>query len=215
MDKVKNIVFDFGGVVVTLDHNAAVEKFRQLGLANAEKQLDPYTQGGIFGELEMGAINAEQFIEKLSVLCGKKLTHQMCLEAWLAYRKEVPERNLKALRQLREEGYRLILLSNTNPFMMQWAMSNQFDGNGNSVNDYFDALYLSYKVGAMKPDSSFFRHMLMKENIMPYETLFVDDGPRNVAAASQLGINTYCPVNGIDWTEEIYRYINTEVYTAV
>ena len=215
MYKVKNIVFDFGGVVVTLDHKNAVRKFSQLGLADAEKQLDPYTQGGIFGELELGKINADQFISKLGKMCGKKLTYDMCLDAWLGYRKELPERNLRALRQLREEGYRLILLSNTNPFMMQWAQSKDFDGMGNSVDDYFDSLYLSYKMGAMKPDSAFFRRVLMNEGIMPFETLFVDDGPRNVAAASQLGINTYCPINGVDWTEEIYRYINAEVYTAV
>lgn len=215
MNKVKNIVFDFGGVVVTLDHKNAVRKFGQLGLADADKQLDPYTQGGIFGELESGKISANQFISELSKMCGRKLTFQMCLDAWLGYRKDLPERNLLTLRQLREEGYRLILLSNTNPFMMHWAQSTDFDGMGNSVEDYFDALYLSYKIGTMKPDPAFFRHVLMNERIMPYETLFVDDGPRNVAAASQLGINTYCPINGVDWTEEIYRYINAEVYTAV
>jgi len=29
-----------------------------------------------------------------------------------------------------------------------------------------------------------------------------------VAAASQLGIRTFCPVNGEDWTEEIYQYLS-------
>ena len=40
----------------------------------------------------------------------------------------------------------------------------------------------------------------------------MDDGPGNVAAASELGIATYCPVNGKDWTKEIYRYIDANSY---
>ncbi|MBO4659643.1 MAG: HAD family phosphatase [Prevotella sp.] len=207
-NKVKNIVFDFGGVVVTLDHNEAVRRFRKLGLKDADRQLDPYTQGGIFGELELGKIGEEEFISRLGELCHRKLSYDDCQYAWLGYRKEVPHRNLDALVRLREEGYRLILLSNTNPFMMKWAMSGDFDGQGHSVEHYFDATYLSYKLGMMKPNEMFFRMMLMSEQILPVDTLFLDDGPRNVAAASQLGISTYCPDNGHDWTKEIYQYIN-------
>ena len=100
----------------------------------------------------------------------------------------LPQRNLKALEKLRAEGYRLILLSNTNPFMMGWVMSSRFDGRGRSLATYMDACYVSYQCGMMKPDESFFRHVLMQEQILPQNTLFVDDGPRNVAAASQVGI---------------------------
>ena len=122
---IKNLVFDFGGVVVTLDHDEAVRRFRKLGLKDASQQLDPYTQGGIFGELELGRIGAEEFIDQLGALCHRKLSYEECQHAWLGYRKEVPQRNLDALVRLREEGYRLILLSNTNPFMMKWAMSGE------------------------------------------------------------------------------------------
>ncbi len=209
-NKVKNIVFDFGGVVVTLDHDEAVRRFAALGLENAAEQLNPYTQGGIFGELELGNISDEVFIEKLSQLCGRQLSYDECLHAWLGYRKELPQRNLDAIVRLREEGHRVILLSNTNPFMMKWALSNEFDGKGHSVEHYFDALYLSYRIGVMKPNETFFRTMLMMERMLPSDTLFVDDGPRNVAAASQLGIRTFCPENGEDWTKEIYNYINKD-----
>ena len=210
--KIKNIVFDFGGVIVTLDHEGAVEKFARLGLENASERLNPYTQGGIFGQLEEGIINAEEFVEKLSDICGKKLTHEQCLDAWLTYRKDVPKRNLDMLRQLREEGHRLILLSNTNPFMMEWAGSGEFDGMGHSVFHYFDSAYLSYKMGVMKPDPMIFRHILIEEQILPEDTLFIDDGPRNVAAASQLGINTFCPKNGSDWTKIIHQHLRAGAY---
>lgn len=200
---IKNIVFDLGGVIMTLDPAEALRRFKALGLSDAERYLDSYTQSGIFGNLEEGKITAENFRSKLSSLTGHELTFDECRHAWLGYRKDVPQRNLDLLKELRAKGYRLILLSNTNPFMMDWALSSEFDGKGSSLNDYFDALYLSYRLGIMKPAPDFFRQVLDNENILPEETLFVDDGPRNVEAAGKLGFITMCPDNGSDWTGEL------------
>ncbi len=200
---IKNIVFDLGGVIMTLDPAEALRRFKALGLSDAERYLDAYTQSGIFGNLEEGKITAEDFRSKLSSLTGHELTFDECKHAWLGYRKDVPQRNLDLLKELRAKDYRLILLSNTNPFMMDWALSSEFDGKGSSLNDYFDALYLSYRLGIMKPAPDFFRQVLDNENILPEETLFVDDGPRNVEAAGKLGFITMCPDNGSDWTGEL------------
>lgn len=200
---IKNIVFDLGGVIMTLDPAEALRRFKALGLSDAERYLDSYTQSGIFGNLEEGKITAEDFRSKLSSLTGHELTFDECKHAWLGYRKDVPQRNLDLLKELRAKDYRLILLSNTNPFMMDWALSSEFDGKGSSLNDYFDALYLSYRLGIMKPAPDFFRQVLDNENILPEETLFVDDGPRNVEAAGKLGLITMCPDNGSDWTGEL------------
>ncbi len=202
---IKNIVFDLGGVIMTIDQNEALRRFKELGLADAERHLDPYTQTGIFGDVEEGKITAEQFRVELGKLIGRELTFDECKHAWLGYRKEVPQRNLDLLKKLRKDGYRLILLSNTNPFMMDWGLSNEFDGNGLSLKDYFDSLYLSFKIGVMKPNPAFFKHVLENEKINPAESIFVDDGKRNVEAASALGFNTFCPVNGSDWTGEFYK----------
>ena len=204
---IKNIIFDFGGVVICLDQSQAIRRFEALGLEDAATRLDPYTQQGIFGELEEGKITADDFMTELGKLVGHPVSFEVCRHAWVGYCGEVPKRNLAALRELRRQGYRLILLSNTNPFMMDWAESDDFDGEGHGLAHYFDAMYKSYQVGVMKPDEQFFNHVLSSENINPSETLFVDDGKRNVMVASQLGINTFCPVNGADWTQEIYEYL--------
>lgn len=204
---IKTIIFDLGGVIITLDQPQAISRFRELGVADAEKRLDVYTQGGIFGDLESGTISAEDFMCELSRLAGREITFDECRHAWLGYCRELPQRNLDVLNRLRSEGYRLLLLSNTNPFMMSWAMSQEFDGHGHPITDYMDACYLSYKMGVMKPDKMFFSRVLEAENILPEETLFVDDGQRNVAAAAELGICTFCPENGADWTAEIYEYL--------
>ncbi|MCI6549637.1 MAG: HAD family phosphatase [Prevotella sp.] len=204
---IKNIIFDLGGVLITIDQQEAVRRFRELGLADAEERLNPYTQSGIFGDLEIGKISAEQFRSSLSELVGHPLTVEDCTHAWLGYHKELPTRNIKMLQQLRAEGYRLLLLSNTNPFMQSWVESGNY-ADGHPLSFYFDALYRSYEVKMMKPDKAFFQYVLDNEHIRPEETLFVDDGPRNCAAASMLGIKAFCPINGSDWTQEIRQYLD-------
>ena len=205
---IKNIVFDLGGVIMTIDQNEALRRFKALGLDDAERQLDPYTQTGIFGDVEEGKITAEEFRAELSRIVGRTLSFDECKYGWLGYRKDVPRRNLEALRRLRGEGYRLILLSNTNPFMMSWALTKDFDGGTGSLDDYFDALYLSYRLGVMKPNPKFFQAVIDNEQILPEESLFVDDGPRNIEAASKLGFNAMCPENGADWTGELMEILS-------
>ena len=60
----------------------------------------------------------------------------------------------------------------------------------------------------MKPSPEFFHKVFLAEHISPAETLFIDDCIRNVATASEMGIRTFCPENGADWTNKIYDYIN-------
>ena len=210
MGKIKNIIFDLGGVILTLDPMQAVRRFEGIGVKDAAQRLDSYTQHGIFGDLEHGLITAEEFRQSLSELIGHEVSHEACCYGWQGYAKELPERNKQILRKLRSEGYRLILLSNTNPYMMEWVSSPDFDGEGHPVEDYMDACYLSCKLKLMKPDVAFFQKVLEAEQINPDETLFLDDGLRNVEAAATLGIHTMMPINGEDWSEEIYEYLNNE-----
>lgn len=204
---IRNIVFDLGGVIMTICQDEAIKRFKSIGLKNVENYLNPYTQTDIFGDIEEGKISAEQFREKLSELIGKEVTYEECKFAWLGYRKDVPLRNLDILRKLKVQGYKLILLSNTNPFMMSWGLSGEFDGNGNSLESYFDSLYLSYKLGVMKPNKKIFQYIIDNEKIQPSESLFIDDGERNINTARLLGFKTLCPINGEDWTKELIEIL--------
>lgn len=204
---IKTIAFDLGGVIITIDQPQAISRFKEIGATQVEDYLNPYTQTGIFGDLEHGLISAEEFRVALGELMGKEFTYEQCAYAWQGYAKDVPQRNLDIVMRLRQEGYRVVLLSNTNPYMMDWAMSPAFDGKGHPLSYYFDHCYLSYQLKKMKPSEDIFREVLRQEQTFPGEVLFVDDGPRNVAAASQIGFHTFCPENGSDWTEEIYKFI--------
>lgn len=197
---IKTILLDMGGVVITLNQQQAIKRFKALGLHDAEQRLDAYTQQGIFGDLEAGKINEEDFRRELSLLVGHELSWEECRQAWLGYCGDVPQRNLDKMAELRRRGYRVVLLSNTNPFMMSWVMSDEFDGKGHSLSHYLDKAYMSYKCGAMKPSKVFFDAVINEENLVPEETLFLDDGPRNIEAAKALGIKTLLVNNGEDWT---------------
>lgn len=210
MERIKTVIFDLGGVIITLDQSQAVRRFEQLGVKDAAKQLDPYVQRGIFGDVEHGLITAEEFRRELSAMIGREVTMAECEYAWQGYATDVPKRNLQALLRLRQLGYRVLLLSNTNPFMMAWVESDRFTG-GHPVSYYFDHCYLSYQMKLMKPSADIFRAVLRNEKTFASEVLFVDDGPRNVAVASQMGMMTLCPKNGEDWTEHLFTMLNEKL----
>ena len=188
--------------MLALSFEQAVKRFEEIGLADARQRLDAFEQKGIFGDLESGRISAEDFRRELSLLVGRELSMDDCYQAWHGYVDHVPKRNLEAILSLRAKGYKVCLLSNTNPFMMQWA-DNDFDGEGHPIGYFFDAMYLSYECQAMKPRREIFEMMLKGQQAQPEETLFVDDGPRNVEAAKALGMQTLCPQNNEDWIEPL------------
>ena len=210
MKQIKNIAFDLGGVVIALSYEQAVRRFEKIGLKDARQHLDAFHQRGIFGDLERGIITTEEFRIELGKLIGREVTYDECLYAWHGYVEYVPQKNLQMLLKLRQLGYKVCLLSNTNPFMMQWAMSNEFDGNGHSMDYYFDNLYLSYKYKYMKPSPEIFKIMLEGQQSSAEETLFIDDGQKNVEAAKELGMKTLFPENNEDWTMPLAKLLGIE-----
>ena len=207
MSHIRNIAFDLGGVVLALSYEQAVARFEEIGLRDARRHLDAFEQKGIFGDLEAGRISDETFRTELSLLVGRALTHDECCYAWHGYVDHVPARNLEALLNLRGRGYQVCLLSNTNPFMMEWA-ERDFDGQGHPISHFFDAMYLSYQCGVMKPHREIFEMMLRGQQAQPEETLFVDDGQRNVEAAVALGMHTLHPQNNEDWILPLEQLLN-------
>ena len=207
MSKIHNIAFDLGGVVLALSYEQAVRRFEEIGLANARQHLDAFEQKGIFGDLESGRISPEDFRRELSKLIGREVTMDDCYQAWHGYVDHVPKRNLEAILRLREQGYKVCLLSNTNPFMMQWA-EKDFDGDGHPISYFFDALYLSYECKVMKPRREIYEKMLKGQQALPEETLFIDDGPRNVEVAKAIGMQTLCPQNNEDWIAPLMNLLS-------
>ncbi len=58
MKQIKNIVFDFGGVVIGLDREQAVKAFERIGVREADSLLGKCHKQGILQEVENGNIDA-------------------------------------------------------------------------------------------------------------------------------------------------------------
>jgi putative hydrolase of the HAD superfamily len=200
MTGITAIVFDLGGVILTLDRAEAVRRFERAGAEDAALLLNPYHQSGIFLDLEEGKLSREAFYEAFRQKTGTQATKADMDAGWLGFIKETPVCKLHLLERLRADGYRLYLLSNTNPIIMEWALSPAFSSDRKPLDAYFDKLYLSYEMRCVKPDPRIFTDLIADAGLHPAQTLFLDDGAANIAAARALGFRTYQPENGEDFT---------------
>lgn len=204
---IKDIVCDFGGVLIEIDTPNAIKRFGDLGLSNPHEYINSYQQTGVFYALENGDITDEEFVKELSELCNKEISYEESKNAWLGFIVKVETELLTWLQQLRP-NYRLSVLSNTNPFLQSWARSKDFTPQGKSLDDFFDNLFLSYKMKCSKPGEDIYRKMLAMGNMKPEETLFIDDSEKNILAASRLEIRTLLVKNGEDWRRKLEEYLN-------
>ncbi|MDH8702394.1 HAD superfamily hydrolase (TIGR01509 family) [Dysgonomonadaceae bacterium PH5-43] len=202
LEGIKNIVFDLGGVILTLDRSEAIRRFESKGLKNAADLLDPYHQKGIFLELEEGTLTLEEFYDAVREEAGTYISDEDIDWGWLGFIQDTPIYKLKMLEDLRAKGYNLYLLSNTNPVIMKWALSKDFSSEGKSLDEYFDKLYLSYKLGVTKPNPSIYEQLIADSGILASETLFIEDGKDNIEAGKAVGFKVFQPLNGED-----FRYI--------
>ncbi len=200
---IDTIIFDFGGVIMTSAQEEAIRRFDAIGITQDKMALNKHTQTGLFGDFEEGKINEEEFRSRLSELAGKELTREECQWACRGYVKEVPRRNLDTMLLLRERGYRVLLLSNTNPYMMGWVLSTDFDGRGNGLDRYVDRWYVSYELGMSKPNPEIFKYVIDHEGLNVETAIFVDDNEQNIEAAKKFGLHTLQPENGKDWTKSL------------
>ena len=205
---IKDIVFDFGGVLTTIDTDRALFRFKSLGLSNPQEYINSYCQKGPFFALENGDITGEEFCMELSGLCGRVVGYEEAKSAWCGFITEVHVEWLEFIQQLRPQ-YRLSVLSNTNPFIQSWARSSQFTPCSKSLDDYFDKLFLSYLMKCSKPGEEIYRKMLADGGMVAAETLFIDDSDRNLEAAAALGIRTMKVKNGEDWRSELLEFLKS------
>ena len=191
MDKnIKNIVFDLGGVLVDLDFKNAINGLQQAGFANVKEQLQAFDQDGIFQKFELGEINADEFRTAIRENSTVTLTDEEVDALWNSMLLEVPRKKLELILELRGK-YMVYLLSNTNSIHWDYVCKNAFNYRGFRVNDYFEETFLSFEMHLAKPDKAIFEKVLHEANLLPEETLFIDDSEANCKAAEELGIHAH------------------------
>lgn len=198
---IRNLLFDLGGVIMDIRRQDCVDAFRRLGLRNADSYFGEYAQQGPFMALEEGSISTDEFHAQVRRDLPEGVTDAQIDEAFCRFLTGIPVGRLAELRRLRESGYKIYLLSNTNAIMWDSVIAGEFTKEGLTRDDYFDGMVTSFEARALKPDAAIFRYTASTLGIKPEETLFFDDSEANTAAAAALGFATATVRPGTEFTD--------------
>lgn len=180
------LIFDFGNVLIEIDPARSIEAFQTLG-AQADLHLD----ADFFHDFETGAITAAEFRRALRSQLRWASADSSIDRAWNALLLEIPPKTLSVLRSLRVEGYRLALLSNTNPIHIDEVRRRLGPFGYGEFARCFERIFYSYEIGLRKPDPAIYAAVDRELGITsPAEVLFIDDNSANIATAAAYGWRT-------------------------
>ena len=199
-DSVKNIIFDFGGVIFNIDHKKVEKAYRKLGMDNFEALFNQASQSELFQEFEKGKISPAHFRAELKTITGLKVSDKILDDTWNQVLCDYPPHRIELLKGIRKH-YRLFLLSNTNIIHYQHYISMFKQNFGYDFNELFDDSFWSFKIGKRKPDSDPYIHILDKHKLNPGETLFIDDSIQNIISAEKLNVLAFHLNIGTDVSE--------------
>ena len=187
----RNIIFDFGGVILNLDYQRTIDAFIKIGLKDFENNYSQLQQTDLFDQFERGEITPSDFRSGLRSAFEKDVDTAQLDDAWNAMLLDLPIERLNLLNRIREEK-KISLLSNTNEIHVQAFESQLKMEHGiNDLSQFFDTVYYSCRVGMRKPENRIFEMVLQKENYLASETLFIDDSPQHIEGAKKVGLHTY------------------------
>ena len=189
--KIKNIIFDLGGVVLDIDENIVYNELEKMGiniseLAHSKEFID------IMSKFDTGIYTAPTFRKKAKALLGQeKMTDQRFDAIWNAMILDIPRERIEAIEKVKKH-YKIFLMSNSNVIHYDlYVRDLQLRFGYHEFDELFNKSYFSFAEHLEKPDPRFFELILDHEGLLPEETLFIDDTEANVKVAKKLGIHTY------------------------
>ncbi len=192
MTNVKNIIFDYGNVIFSIDFTLAQQAFANLGIDNPTQFFGHRQQDDIFNRFDKGQITAAEFRNQVRLKANNpSLTDQQVDDAWNSMLLGIADGNHDMLLQLKGK-YRTFLLSNINAIHYDYIMNylnREFGFNGNG--HLFEKVYYSHFMGKRKPDPDIFEQILAENHLSPAETLFIDDSPQHLETGAKLGLQTF------------------------
>ena len=188
---IKNVIFDLGGVVVNLDRDRAVRALEKLGLEGADEMLGLYGQQEPFYGLETGERSTAEFFDIIRKRTNPGVTDAEITDAFNEFLIDIPLQRLAMLRRMRMAGYRIFVLSNTNPVMFNTWIDRAFRQEGGTINDYFDGITVSFQELMCKPNVAIFETLMRRYGLNPSETLMLDDSDKNCRAAAEAGAHAF------------------------
>lgn len=179
----KNIIFDFGGVL--MDHNleGCLQAFRRF-MSDADIEhilgLGNKIPGTLRAKFETKSWNSPQwFVEQVLLHSRTGTTEQQVIDAWNSMHAGISSDKWQRIKRLHSKGNRIYLLSNTDKIHWEHTMALYQD----YFEQLFDAIFLSFNYEKAKPDPSIFKEVNRAIHANPLQTYFVDDSAENRVAA--------------------------------
>lgn len=175
MKKMKNIVFDLGGVVFARDPRKFEPEFIKFFSYILLPQMPRFWE-----EYDRGVVSYEQVVTDLAEYnnCDRELADKNLRRSILTQEEIVATKALVA--DLKAAGYKLYVLSNMSLEFIEFLRKTE-------VYKYFDGEVVSCEEHVVKPDAEIYRRLVERYGLDVSETLFVDDRKENVEAARNEG----------------------------
>jgi putative hydrolase of the HAD superfamily len=172
-------LFDIGNVLLKLHF----ERFHETILGAPDVPL-PDDLLILRDSHEIGAITCDDFVTRSLKVLETNLTPESFTRAWEDIF-SLNEPMWGVVRHLKESGHRLILFSNTNAIHTRHFLATYPDFG------LFDHHHFSQEIGASKPHDSFYQKALDHYNLIPSETLYLDDLPENIATGKRFDFQSW------------------------
>jgi HAD superfamily hydrolase (TIGR01509 family) len=191
LDKIDNIIFDLGGVILNIDYELSANAFKALGAENFDELYSQAKQSELFDQLETGKLEPSEFRDQVRRIFQVDWSDHEIDKAWNAMLLDLPEARLDLLKRL-SKSYRIFLLSNTNRihFEAYSQMLRSKFGLGD-LSELFEKAYFSHQIGRRKPDKECFQFVLDQNDLSVSNTLFIDDSVQHIEGANRIGLKTY------------------------
>lgn len=205
--KLKGVLIDFGDTLVYLDKEAnrryeqtLLSKLNEHGyqanLDNLSLALADTYYRSSRGETQNLSEFWKLFLKKLGVEKEQTLINDLenIRKCYMPSLFKLYQGALSALRYLSQK-YKLALVSNCAN-----GTVDSIDSLG--LAKFFDAIVLSYTIGARKPDQRIYLEALRRLNLHPQECIFVADEISDLEGARALGLRTILLRQGSHTTHE-------------
>jgi putative hydrolase of the HAD superfamily len=184
---IKLFVFDLGNVILPFEHHQIAVKLHDASLIKDRftpddifRYLFDY-QKGFVNAYEEGLISSRDFFKKLKERYKLELEPEDFKEIW----NDIFEEDAgvsEIILYLKEKGYPIFLLSNTNELHFSYVMERY------PIIHHFDEWILSFEVGAKKPQEKIYDVIFERRSLERHEVLYIDDIPDYIRAAAGYGI---------------------------
>lgn len=212
---IKNIIFDYGKVIINLDFDLTRIAFEKEGVNNFNSMFTEFSHQPFFHLFDCGLISEEEFRMHLRTATGLNLTDSIIDSCWNAMLLDIPKTRMKYVEGL-QTSYNTFLLSNTNSIHLKFISNYlQKEFGISDISEKFKKAYYSCQVGMRKPDEKIFQLVMEENNLLPEETLFIDDSAVNIETADKLGMHVILLMENEIIEDKINQYLLSHKETVL